>query len=360
MSGARVLLSTAPFHHRPLADAFEVAAEAGFDGVELMVTGDSATQDAAGVAALAGAHGLPVPVVHGPFLLLTRRALGVDPLEKAARTLVMARDLGADLVIVHPPYRWQQGFRTWLDEQADIDAAAHGTRVAVENLYPVPLRVASPRFHTATRPEHLKQHRHVVLDTSHLAVTGVDLGHAWDVVGPRTAHLHVSDHDGGWGDRHLPIGMGTLPLGSLLGRVGRDLPAASVTLELHLRREVLADRAGLVRLLRVQRERCLALLGGSVGRRGRGDGARRSQSPQPSASTPPHSWTRPMVPRVPRNGTSAPDVTGGSYSTSTGVLVAVTTAVIGVPSERQASVPSSGSTSAVNPGPSAPSKRPSA
>ena len=261
MSGPRVLLSTAPFHHRPLSDAFGVAAEAGFDGVELMITGDPATQDAAGVASLAAAHGLPVPVVHGPFLLLTRRALGVDPLEKAARTLVMARSLGADLVIVHPPFRWQGAFRTWLDERADSDASAHGTRVAVENLYPLPLGVAAPRLHTATRPEHLVAHGHVVLDTSHLAVTGVDLGAAWDVLGPRAAHLHVSDHDGGWGDRHLPVGSGTLPLAGLLGRVGRDVAAPSLTLELHLRREVLADRAGLVRLLREQRERCLALLG---------------------------------------------------------------------------------------------------
>lgn len=261
MTAPRVLLSTAPFHHRPLVDAFGVAAEAGFDGVELMVTGDPATQDAAGVAALARIHGLPVPVVHGPFLLLTRRALGVDPLVKAARTLAMARALGADLVIVHPPFRWQGTFRAWLDERADSDAAAHGTRVAVENLYPLPLGVATPRLHTATHPEHLVAHRHVVVDTSHLAVTGVDLGAAWDTLGPRAVHLHVSDHDGGWGDRHLPIGDGTLPLGALLGRVGRDIDAPSLTLELHLRREVLADRPGLVRMLREQRERCLALLG---------------------------------------------------------------------------------------------------
>lgn len=267
MSGPRILLSTAPFHGRPLADAFGVAAEAGFDGVELMVTGDAATQDTAGVAALAAAHGLPIPVVHGPFLLLTRRALGVDPLEKAARTLVMARSLGADLVIVHPPFRWQQRFRTWLDGRADVDAAAHGTRVAVENLYPLPLSVATPRLHTATHPEHLVRHRHVVLDTSHLAVTGVDLGAAWDVLGERVAHLHVSDHDGGWGDRHLPIGAGTLPLDGLLGRVGRDIASPSVTLELHLRREAMADRAGLVRLLRVQGERCRELLAARVSRR---------------------------------------------------------------------------------------------
>ena len=260
-TGPRVLLSNAPFHHRPLADAFAVAAEAGFDGVELMVTGDPQTQDVDVVAHLSHIHRMPVPVVHGPFLLLTRRVLGTDPLEKAVRTCGMARTLGADLVIVHPPFRWQQPFRRWLAEDADSVAAAHGLRVAVENLYPIPLGAVTPRLHTATEPAHLAAHRHVVLDTSHLAVTGVDLGAAWHHLGPRTAHLHVSDHDGGWGDRHLLIGDGMLPLDRLLGRVGRDVDAPSITLELHLRRALLDDRPRLVRTLREQRERCLAMIG---------------------------------------------------------------------------------------------------
>ena len=109
--GPRVLLSNAPFHHRPLEDAFAVAAEAGFDGVELMVTGDRTTQQVASVAALSATYRMPVPVVHGPFLLLTRQVFGSDPLEKAARTCALAQALGADLVIVHPPFRWQAGFR---------------------------------------------------------------------------------------------------------------------------------------------------------------------------------------------------------------------------------------------------------
>lgn len=259
-AGPRVLLSNAPFHHRPLADAFAVAAEAGFDGVELMVTGDPATQDVATVAELSRIHRMPVPVVHGPFLLLTRRVLGTDPLEKAVRTCGMARALGADLVIVHPPFRWQQPFRRWLADDAGAVGAAHGLRVAVENLYPIPLGAVTPRLHTATEPVHLAEHRHVVLDTSHLAVTGIDLGAAWEHVGASTAHLHVSDHDGGWGDRHLLIGDGVLPLDRLLGRVGRDVAAPSVTLELHLRRGLLDDRALLVRTLREQRERCLAMI----------------------------------------------------------------------------------------------------
>jgi sugar phosphate isomerase/epimerase len=261
VSVPRVLLSNAPFHHRSLDDAFAVAAEAGFDGLELMVTGDPVTQDIASVTELSETYRLPVPVVHGPFLLLTRRVFGTDPLAKATRTCLLARALGADLVIVHPPFRWQHRFRAWLAAEAGTVGEAHGVRVAVENLYPVPLGAITPRLHTTTLPEHLLEHRHVVLDTSHLAVTGVDLGAAWDAVGPSTTHLHVSDHDGGWGDRHLLIGEGRLPLASLLARVSRDVPSPSITLELHLRRTLLDDRRVLVRTLREQRDRCLDMIG---------------------------------------------------------------------------------------------------
>lgn len=52
-----------------------------------------------------------------------------------------------------------------------------------------------------------------------------------------------------------------LPLDRLLGRVGRDVAAPSITLELHLRRGLLDDRARLVRTLREQRARCLAMIG---------------------------------------------------------------------------------------------------
>ena len=40
MAGSRVLLSTAAFFARPLAATFELAAECGYTGVEVMVTKD--------------------------------------------------------------------------------------------------------------------------------------------------------------------------------------------------------------------------------------------------------------------------------------------------------------------------------
>ena len=66
-----VLASTGPFYLYSLEETFEVLAEAGFDGVELMVTQDRLSQDPHRLAALAARYQLSVPAIHGPFLLAT-------------------------------------------------------------------------------------------------------------------------------------------------------------------------------------------------------------------------------------------------------------------------------------------------
>jgi sugar phosphate isomerase/epimerase len=262
----RLLLSSGPLFARPLDWAFGVIAEAGYDGAELMVTQDAATQDAQRVTAVSAQEGLPVPAVHGPFLLLTRRVFGTDLVTKARRSIELAADLGADVMIVHPPFRWQRQFHNWLLEEGDEEAAALGTRVGVENLYPVQVVGRPVRFHRYTKPEHLSPFRHVVLDTSHFGVAEVDINAAYDLLRDRAVHLHVSDNRGGGRDSHAPLGHGILPLASFLHRVGQDARAGlrepSITLELDCRR-YLDDRAALVGYLRQERAKCVALLEGA-------------------------------------------------------------------------------------------------
>lgn len=267
----RLLASTGPLFARPLDWALAVLAEAGYDGAELMVTQDPATQDPAQVAAASSSEGLPIDVVHGPFLLLTRRVYGTDQVTKARRSLELAGAVGAGTMIVHPPYRWQRGFHRWLLEEADDEAARVGSRVGVENLYPVAVGGRPVRFHRYTTAEHLAPFHHVVLDTSHLGVAGEDLVTTYLALREQVAHLHVSDHRGGPRDSHAPLGHGRLPLASFLHRVGEDerrgLGAvgrgdAAITLELDCRR-YLEDRAALVGYLRQERFKTEALLAGA-------------------------------------------------------------------------------------------------
>ncbi|HSK25051.1 MAG TPA: sugar phosphate isomerase/epimerase [Egicoccus sp.] len=272
----RILASTGPLFARPLDWALGVFAEAGYDGAELMVTQDPATQEAERIAAASAAEGVVIPVVHGPFLLLTRRVFGTDLVVKAKRTLALTNDIGADLMIVHPPFRWQRDFHQWLLTEGDTEAEAQGTRIGVENLYPVSVAGRPVRFHRYTEPDHLGPFRHVVLDTSHFGVANVDITTAYRRLRDQAVHLHVSDNRGGGHDSHAPLGHGRLPLAAFLREVAEDAHLGSVgtdgvesagqplsiTLELDCRR-YLDDRRALVGYLRQEREKCLALLDGA-------------------------------------------------------------------------------------------------
>jgi sugar phosphate isomerase/epimerase len=166
-------------------------------------------------------------------------------------------------MIVHPPFRWQREFHRWLLEDGETEAAELGTRIGVENLYPVQVAGRPFRFHRYTEPEHLAPFPHVVLDTSHFGVSEVDINAAWGRLKDQAIHLHVSDNRGQGRDSHAPLGHGILPLGAFLHRVGADPTVdASITLELDCRR-YLDDRAALVGYLRQELQKCRALLDGA-------------------------------------------------------------------------------------------------
>jgi len=131
-----IICSTISVFSKPIDAAFPLFARTGFDGIELMVTNDPDTQDATRVRALSDDHALPVLAVHAPFLLMSRRVWGRDPLGKIDRAIELALGIGAPLVVVHPPYRWQSEYRRWLVEALPNVAAERGVRVAVENMFP--------------------------------------------------------------------------------------------------------------------------------------------------------------------------------------------------------------------------------
>jgi sugar phosphate isomerase/epimerase len=257
----KLLLSTAPFFRFPLREAFRHAAEAGFEAVEVMVTSDPATQDGEAILRLAGEFGVSVDVLHAPFLLITRRVFGTEPVEKIYRSTQVARQAGIPLVVVHPPYRWQRRYRRWATDSLAEYSARTGVTIAVENMFPVKLRgERGLRFHVSQDLEDLDTFAHLVLDTSHLAVAGISLLEAYRRYRTKVVHFHLSNNAGkGW-DSHLPVDTGVLPVGELMEAMRADGYAGTAALELDLRR-YLDDEAGLKEILVRQREYCEQRLG---------------------------------------------------------------------------------------------------
>ena len=255
-----IICSTISVFSKPIDVAFPLFARTGFDGVELMVTNDPDTQDASRIRGLSEDHALPVLAIHAPFLLMSRRALGRDPVGKIERTIELALGVGSPIVVVHPPYRWQSAYRRWLDERLPAVSIDHGVRVAVENMFPLRVRGRSvARFHARQSLDELERFPDVALDTSHLAVSGVDPVEAVARVGDRLAHVHLSNNAGkGW-DSHLPLDEGVLDLGRFLEALAARRFRGSISLEIDLR-DHLDDDQALRRTLSRNRELCEAAL----------------------------------------------------------------------------------------------------
>ena len=244
-----VLAATGPFFMFSLEETFELIGEAGFDGAELMIMQDKVSQDPHRLGALAARYGVPVPAVHGPFLVATWLVFGTDPKGKLERCVRFAETAKVSTVVIHPPYRWQTQYAAWLEEAIPRIREETGITVAVENMFPVNMNGRSLSFFSGTTPAELDRWPSLVLDTSHLAVVGGDLLASWDELADRVAHLHVSNNDGRGRDTHGLLDRGVLPIGDFLQQVAAGGFGGAVTLELDVRTWA-DDRKALLEVLR--------------------------------------------------------------------------------------------------------------
>jgi sugar phosphate isomerase/epimerase len=235
MAPPPVILSTASFFARPIAWTLERAAEAGYEGVEIMVTKDPASQDPVTIRTLADRFGLRVGALHAPFLLVTRTVWGADPIGKIDRSVETAAEADIPVVVVHPPYRWQRAYRRWLVEHQPRLEERTGVAVAVENMFPVRVGRGSLAFHADHGLDELAGLPHVALDTSHAAVAQQDLIEIRRRFGDRLRHVHLSDNAGRGRDSHLPPGDGVLDLESFLADLAGSTYEGAVSLEVDLR-----------------------------------------------------------------------------------------------------------------------------
>ena len=243
-----VVLSTACFPGRT-AYGFRMAAEHGYDGVELVVTHDRRSQSAAAAQHLIAEYGVPVRSVHVPCFLLTQHVWGFAPVAKLRRALEMAAIVGASTVVTHPPFRWQRSYaRQFAAAVTDLHGLG-GVSLAVENMFPA---------HVLGRPVEIFSHADpvlpgfpvVTLDTSHAAASGAELMAVAAEMGARLEHVHLSDSTRRGGDEHLPPGEGRLPLVELATDLATRGFAGDVVIEAHLFRVARNSRASVLRASR--------------------------------------------------------------------------------------------------------------
>lgn len=248
---ALICLSTGSLYTYGLARVFELAAQAGFDGIEVLVDHRWDSRDPRYLRRLSAEHGLPIVALHNPFV---RDVPGwpSDELGRLERTVALAQKLGVSLIVTHLPLRLYGIVAQWHgsrsrrfllpvpwsrrgayydllrnDGLAEIEAAS-GLTIAVENMPDRRFLGFSLPLYWFNHPDKLSRFPHLTLDTTHLGTWGLDPLAVYGKLKGRVAHVHLSNYDG---KEHRSPPHGRLPLDVLLHQLAGDGFAGVVSVE---------------------------------------------------------------------------------------------------------------------------------
>ncbi|MDT4891368.1 MAG: hypothetical protein QOE97_403 [Pseudonocardiales bacterium] len=242
-SRAKVGLSTASVYPENTAAAFELAAKLGYDGVEVMVWTDPVSQDPYALLRLSEHYQVPILAIHAPCLIITQRVWTTDPWTKLQKAQFAAELLGAQTVVVHPPFRWQRDYARGFQDGIDRLAGETDVRFAVENMFPLRVRgrevsAYQPTWDVAADD---RPYSDYTLDLSHSAVSQSDAMAMLEAMADRLTHLHMADGTGLTKDEHLIPGRGTQPCAEVLETLAARGYGGHVVVEVNTRRAL--DRA---------------------------------------------------------------------------------------------------------------------
>ena len=233
----RIGLSTASVYPESSAHAFGYAAQLGYDAVEVMVGIDALSQQTSAVQQLSEHHDVPVCAIHAPCLLFTQRVWGTEPWGKLERSAEMAAAVGAEVVVVHPPFRWQKEYaRDFVNGIAALEEST-GIAVAVENMYP--WRASSRRGMEMYLPgwdPSAETYANTTIDLSHAAIAHSDPIHMARRLGDRLRHIHLTDGTGSAKDEHLVPGRGSMGAAAFLSHLARTGFAGEIVVEINTRK----------------------------------------------------------------------------------------------------------------------------
>jgi len=234
----RFALSTGSLYTYGPDRVFALAAEAGFDGVEVFVDPRFDTRQPVYLRRLMERYGLPILSVHAPFRPQRLAAWPQTQPKSIAATAELARAVGAEVIIVHLPRLRERAYVRWLRNDLRAWQRAHPNPVvAVENM---PLKwirwwpIAPLDLWRMNRLEEWGAFPHLNLDTTHLATKGLDPLMVYERLRQRVVHVHLSNarREGRRIREHRCLEDGFLPLGAFLDRLAQDGYDGIVTVEL--------------------------------------------------------------------------------------------------------------------------------
>ena len=231
----RLLLTSGSFHALPGQKTFSLAKEAGFDGINLMITKEFLGVDEVSLVRDLQKI-LPIDSVHVPFIALWGWG---NPIEKIERTVRLAIETGIPLVNFHPP-GWllmEIGFSAWFlgirDFQKEVGKGK--VTISIENMPRLVRYLCDPHLLSRTgnlRRFLLEKNLHLTFDSSHMGTKKTDFldDFASLYKTDRIRQVQYSDYQDG--REHLRPGSGCLPLPALLRFLVKENYSEGLCLEL--------------------------------------------------------------------------------------------------------------------------------
>jgi sugar phosphate isomerase/epimerase len=234
--GLKISLSSGSLFTLPMRRAFEMAAEAEFDGLELIINQDFQRVNPAKVVRSLQEIA-PINSIHAPFMPLDGWG---GPIQSLYHSIELAAETGIPLVNFHPP-SWmgmEIGFWRWLYRIRDFqkEVGLNGeVLVTIENMPWVGKYKMNPNILSSTSDMINFIHEHnlyLTFDTTHMGSGKANfINDFYLFYGTgRIRNIHFSDY--GFGREHLIPGHGHLPLTRFLNHLKHTDYQGAVTLEL--------------------------------------------------------------------------------------------------------------------------------
>ncbi|GAA1678755.1 sugar phosphate isomerase [Citricoccus zhacaiensis] len=219
-----VTLSSSSVFPLGTQDVFAMAEDLGYDGVEVMVTHNAWSQDPVKLNRLSEKHGMPIHSIHAPTLLFTQQVWG-SAWNKLAKSADLAREVGAEVVVAHPPFRWQGNYASGFAEGIRQIMDATGVLICVENMYPWRAGGREATMYLPHWDPVPEDYDYVIWDFSHAAIAQENSLDAFRSLGERLRHVHLTDGTANGKDEHMLPGDGDQPVAECieyLGETGWD------------------------------------------------------------------------------------------------------------------------------------------
>jgi sugar phosphate isomerase/epimerase len=246
-----IALSTGSLYTYGLTRAFDLAAEAGFEAMELMIDHRWDSRQPVYLRRLCQEAGLPIVAVHSPFTAYVP-GWPHDPVSRLQKSAALARQVGAGVVVAHLPLRvraakiefydspslprsWplflpaRRRYRDFLRNGLAQFEAAEGVQIGVENMPAHRILGRRMSFHALNHLEALGGFPHLTLDTTHLGTWGLDPVAVYERLKSRVIHVHLSNFNG---QQHRLPEDGNLPLGTFLQQLAQGGYEGAVSVEI--------------------------------------------------------------------------------------------------------------------------------